>query len=142
MNIIWKRPDGGVSVTHVIEEMADAALREHAAELQRLGSIPGDYEMVATAIDLPASREWREAWSWTTPDPVIDICPVRAKQVTKERLRKERAPLLAALDVQFQRALETGADTATIVAEKNRLRDITNHVDSTETLEALAGLKA
>lgn len=66
----------------------------------------------------------------------------KAKEVTKARLRAERAPLLAAQDVAFQRALEAGADTAAIVAEKQRLRDITNLVDSCTTLEELRALKA
>ena len=66
----------------------------------------------------------------------------KAKEVTKARLRAERAPLLAAQDVAFQRALEAGADTTAIVAEKNRLRDITNLVDSCTTLEELRALKA
>jgi len=58
-----------------------------------------------------------------------------------ERLRNERIPLLAAQDVAFQRALESGADTTAIVAEKQRLRDITNLVDSCNTLDELSALK-
>lgn len=64
----------------------------------------------------------------------------KAKEVTKARLRAERAPLLAAQDIAFQRALEAGADTTAIVAEKNRLRDITNLVDSCTTLEELKAM--
>jgi len=65
----------------------------------------------------------------------------KAKEITKARLREERAPLLQAQDVAFQRALESGADTAAIVAEKQRLRDITKLVDTAETLEALKEIK-
>ena len=64
----------------------------------------------------------------------------KAKAITKDRLRVERAPLLQAQDVAFQRALESGADTAAIVAEKQRLRDITN-ITAT-TLDELRALKA
>jgi hypothetical protein len=64
----------------------------------------------------------------------------KAKDITKDRLRAERAPLLQAQDVAFQRALEEGADTAAIVAEKQRLRDITNLADEAETLDELKGL--
>ena len=35
----------------------------------------------------------------------------KAVEITKNRLRAEREPLLAAQDVAFQRALESGADT-------------------------------
>ena len=66
----------------------------------------------------------------------------KAKAITKDRLRAERQPLLQALDVAFQRALETGADTSAIVAEKQRLRDITLLADAATTLEELKALKA
>jgi uncharacterized protein YdaT len=66
---------------------------------------------------------------------IIDIN--KAKDITKNRLRAERKPLLEAQDLAFQRALESGADTSAIVAEKQRLRDITNKVNAVNTLEEL-----
>jgi hypothetical protein len=73
---------------------------------------------------------------------MITINLSKAKDITKDRLRTERAPLLQAQDVAFQRALEEGADTAAIVAEKQRLRDITDLADQAETLDELKALKA
>ena len=64
----------------------------------------------------------------------------KAKDITKNRLRAERAPLLQAQDIAFQRALESGADTSAIVAEKQRLRDVTNLVDTATTLDGLLAL--
>ena len=64
---------------------------------------------------------------------MITINIEKAKEITKEKLRADRKPLLEAEDVKFQRALETGADTTDIVAEKQRLRDITNYVDAMTT---------
>lgn len=64
----------------------------------------------------------------------------KAKDITKDKLRADRAPLLQALDVQFQRALETGADTAEIVAEKQRLRDITKLADAATTTDELKAI--
>ena len=61
----------------------------------------------------------------------------KAKAITKDRLRAERTPLLQAQEVAFQRALERGADTTAIVAEKQRLRDITKLADQATTLEQL-----
>ena len=61
----------------------------------------------------------------------------KAKEIVKEKLREDRKPLLEAQDVLFQRALETSADTTDIVAEKQRLRDITNDVDAMTTEEQL-----
>ena len=66
---------------------------------------------------------------------IVDI--EKAKIITKERLRRQRKPLLEAQDVAFQRALETNSDTAAIVAEKQRLRDITNAVDDLTTVDEL-----
>ena len=66
---------------------------------------------------------------------IIDIN--KAKEITKDRLRQEREPLLVAQDVAFQRALESGVDTFAIAAEKQRLRDITKLVDTKNTLEEL-----
>lgn len=73
---------------------------------------------------------------------MITINLNKAKVITKERLRTERAPLLQAQDVAFQRALESGADTASIVAEKQRLRDITKLADQAQTLDELKAITA
>jgi hypothetical protein len=70
---------------------------------------------------------------------IIDID--KAKDITKDRLRQEREPLLLAQDVAFQRALESNADTSAIVAEKQRLRDITTLVDTANTVEELKALE-
>jgi len=67
----------------------------------------------------------------------ITINMTKAKAITKDRLRAERTPLLQAQDVAFQRALETNQDTTAIVAEKQRLRDITQLADQATTLEQL-----
>jgi hypothetical protein len=61
----------------------------------------------------------------------------KAKVITKDRLRTERTPLLQAQDIAFQRALESGADTSAIVAEKQRLRDITSLADQANSLDEL-----
>ena len=55
----------------------------------------------------------------------ITIDFTKATEITKERLRQERKPLLEAQDVLYMRATEQGTDTKAIVAEKQRLRDIT-----------------
>jgi hypothetical protein len=68
---------------------------------------------------------------------MITINLNKAKDITKDRLRTERADLLVAQDVAFQRALEDGADTSPIVAEKNRLRDITKLADTATSVEEL-----
>jgi hypothetical protein len=70
----------------------------------------------------------------------IGISLNKAKDITKDRLRTERTPLLQAQDIAFQRALEQGADTTAIVAEKQRLRDITNLADQASSLDELKAI--
>ena len=65
----------------------------------------------------------------------------KAKVITKDRLRTERKPLLEEQDILFMKAQEAGSDTSAIVTEKQRLRDITNQVDSMTTTDELKAAK-
>ena len=47
----------------------------------------------------------------------------KAREIHKTNIRKARSPKLAELDVEFQKALETGSSTTDIVAKKQALRD-------------------
>ena len=47
----------------------------------------------------------------------------KAKEVHKTKIRYARQPKLAELDVEFQKALEKGTDTTSIVSKKQALRD-------------------
>jgi hypothetical protein len=67
----------------------------------------------------------------------IQVDITKAKVITKDRLRAERKPLLEAQDILFMKAQEAGSDTSAIVTEKQRLRDITNQVDSMTTTDEL-----
>jgi hypothetical protein len=69
----------------------------------------------------------------------VDI--TKAKVITKDRLRVDRKPLLEAQDILFMKAQEAGSDTSAIVTEKQRLRDITNQVDSMTTTDELKAAK-
>ena len=69
----------------------------------------------------------------------VDIA--KAKVITKDRLRDDRKPLLEAQDILFMKAQEAGTSTSAIVTEKQRLRDITNQVDSMTTTDELKAAK-
>ena len=71
---------------------------------------------------------------------MITINMNKAKDITKNRLREERKPLLEAEDIKFMRAQEEGSDTTAIIAEKQRLRNITKQVDSCTTTDELKAL--
>ena len=54
---------------------------------------------------------------------IITTDMAKAREVHKARIRGARASKLQELDVEFQRALETSADTSAIIAKKQALRD-------------------
>ena len=47
----------------------------------------------------------------------------KAREIHKTNIRIAREPKLAELDIEFQKALETGSSTTDIVAKKQALRD-------------------
>ena len=47
----------------------------------------------------------------------------KAREIHKTNIRLAREPKLAELDIEFQKALETGASTTDIVSKKQALRD-------------------
>jgi len=53
----------------------------------------------------------------------FNIDMAKAKEIHKTKIRSAREPKLAELDIEFQKAQETSADTAAIVAKKQALRD-------------------
>ena len=71
--------------------------------------------------DCPTDRSFRDAWSYDGTNFGINI--TKAKEIHKKNIRLAREKKLAELDVEFQRALETSADTTAIVAKKQVLRD-------------------
>lgn len=54
---------------------------------------------------------------------MITINMAKARDIHRNKVREARNPLLAEKDVEFQRALESSADTSAIVAAKQALRD-------------------
>ena len=126
--IIFTNENGGVSVCYPTGELP---IEEVQAKDTPAGSSIVD-------IDSLPNNDFFDAWKLA--DGVVAVNFDKAKAITKERLRAERTPLLQAQDVAFQRALESGADTTAIVAEKQRLRDITQLADQATTLEQLKEL--
>lgn len=60
----------------------------------------------------------------------------KAIEIAKDKIRVIREPMFKKLDLDFQRALETGSDTTLIVQEKQRLRDLTD-IANGKTVEEL-----
>ena len=129
--IIFTNDNGGVSVCIPTGELPIEAVK--AKDTPSTSIIVQDYELPQ------ADNDFFNAWELA--DGVVTVNIAKAKEITKDRLRAARAPLLAAQDVLFQRAQESGADTTAIVAEKNRLRDITNLADACTTTAELRALE-
>ena len=127
--IVFSNEAGGVSVCIPTGELPIEAVQQKDTPK---GSL------IVNLSDLPRDNDFFDAFELA--DGKVTVSLAKAAEITKKRLRAEREPLLAAQDVAFQRALESGADTTAIVAEKQRLRDITNF--SATTLDELRSLKA
>ena len=54
---------------------------------------------------------------------IITTDMAKAKEIHKTRIRAARPEKFAELDIEFQRALETSADTSAVIAKKQALRD-------------------
>lgn len=67
---------------------------------------------------------------------MIKINQDKAIEVAKDKIRAIREPMFKKLDLDFQRALENGSDASTIIAEKQKLRDLTDTVNG-KTVEEL-----
>jgi len=130
--IIFTNDNGGVSTCIPTGEISIEAVMAK--------DVPaGRGARIVNMSDLPNQHnDFYDAWEMDATSVTVNFA--KAVEITKGRLRAERTPLLAAQDVAFQRALESGADTTAIVAEKQRLRDITN-ITAT-TLDELRALKA
>ena len=128
--IIFTNDAGGVSVCYPSGELT---LEEVQAKDTPTGSIIVDDSTLPHAYDA-----FFDAWELSGATVSVNLD--KAKSIAKARLRVEREPLLAAQDVAFQRALEASADTSAIVAEKQRLRDITKLADAATTPDELKAI--
>ena len=72
---------------------------------------------------------------------MITINFPKAQEITKDRLRTDRKPLLEALDVEQLRNLSNPVILADIEAKKQVLRDATQQVDSLTTLDELKAVQ-
>ena len=107
-------------------------------EIQAKDVPDGVTSYIVDHSSLPTDIDFQNAWVYKDGKVQVDLA--KAKEVHREYIRRERKEKLAALDIEFQRALETG-DTSAVVAKKQVLRDAT--ADSAiESATSLAELRA
>jgi len=92
-------------------------------------------EIDAANATVPSDRHFRNAWA--LDGTVISEDLTAAKAIFADKIREARGPLLEALDTDYMKALETGADTTQIVADKQALRDAPTAGDSATTITEL-----
>ena len=129
MKIIYPT-ETGVAIIHPTGELS-------IEEVAKKDVPAGVAYKIVNDDEVPSDRTFRNALKY---DLTVDM--PKAQTITKDRLRVERAPLLTALDVQYQRATEDGRDTTIIISEKQRLRDVTKLADVATTLDELKALSA
>ena len=127
--IIYRNSDGTVSIINPTGDVNDA-----------IKDVPSglSYEIVEDSA-IPTDRSFRNAWKQNSKTIETDI--TKAKEIHKTNIRTARVPKLAELDIEFQRALETSADTSTIIAKKQTLRDAPS-ASGISTAASEADLKA
>jgi hypothetical protein len=124
----------GVCVLHPTGELSIEAVLAK--------DVPIQYRSTARIVDnkeIPTDRYFRDAWEIKNEKIVENID--KAKEIHKNKLRADRVALLEGQDVLYMKALEDGADTKAIVAEKKRLRDITKEVDKAATIAEIKAVK-
>lgn len=79
---------------------------------------------IVDAADIPQDRTFRNAWA---DNGTISVDLSKAREIKRDQIRAQRAPLLTALDIEFMRASERGDNgaMAAIAARKQALRDAT-----------------
>lgn len=96
----------------------------------------------ASAVTTPTDRTFRGAWQFSGSAVEVDMTV--AREIHRDNLRTERAPILQQLDTAWFRAAET-SDTAAqagIASQKQALRDVTDdsRIDAATTPEQIKSL--
>jgi hypothetical protein len=135
MRVSIKRSDGGVSIMNVLEGTSvEQEITKWTPEQQAL--VVSWREL--SDDELPADRYFRSAWKDVGK---IEVDMPKARDIHRDRLREMRAPKLAALDIEYQRADEAGdaERKRAIAAQKQALRDVTADpaIDAAQTPDEL-----
>ena len=95
----------------------------------------------AASLTVPTDRTFRGAWSFN--GDAVDVDMAAARDIWRDKIRQARTEPLEALDTAFMKALETGADTTQITADKQALRDAPTDaaIDAATTPAELAAVQ-
>ena len=122
--IIYTQENGVIAVVHP----TDLSLEEMTIEQIAQKVVPvgiSTYSIVEDSV-IPTDRSFRNSWVGVgigTTGGIISEDMTKAKELHKTKIREARVDKLATLDIEYQRATETSADTSAIVTKKQALRD-------------------
>ena len=122
--IIYTQENGVIAVVHP----TDLSLKEMTIEQIAQKVVPvgiSTYSIVEDSV-IPTDRTFRNSWVGVgigTTGGIISEDMTKAKELHKAKIREARADKFTALDIEYQRATETSADTSAIVTKKQALRD-------------------
>jgi biotin carboxylase len=143
MKIMYTRPeDNGVSIVvaapkEAIERVLGPLTQEQYEAHVMERSIPSNAINVKFITDenIPANREFRNAWVDITDDNNVNICCNKAKELKLEELRRVRNAKLAETDMEFTRAIESD-DADLISAVKAKRTALRNATEALKAIEA------
>ena len=130
--------------TYFLLTMADQAVQilecqkgiDSETEIARLSGVVA-WRPFDPKTEAPADRTFRNAWSCQGAGRPLGVCMDTARNIHRDRMRQVRAPQLAKLDVEYQRADEAGdiERKKEIATQKQQLRDCTAHpgIDAAQT---------
>lgn len=141
--IVYEATEGGIAVVHPIrntfpveEDLTDAEVEQRAWDKLPADAIDPRF---VDPEDVPTDRTFREAWK---SDLTVDMA--KARDIWRGKMRTAREPLLAALDIEYQRADERGdaEAKADVVSRKQALRDVTDDpaIDAAQTPDDLKAI--
>lgn len=136
MIILYKTVEGNIAV---INPSKNALLSLNINDIADKDVPKGCIHKVESKDVLPVDYTFMAAWNMDDSlfkienTSVIKVDILKAKEITKDILRKKREPLLSLLDIQTMNNLFNSVKLSEIEAQKQVLRDITLHVDALQT---------
>tara|TARA_R100000388_G_scaffold13146_1_gene10887 strand:- start:102 stop:569 length:468 start_codon:yes stop_codon:yes gene_type:complete len=116
--------EGTISIMHPTPEALQIMTIEQIAEKDLPVGVT-TYSIVEDSV-IPTDRSFRDSWVGVgigSTGGTITEDMTKARELHKAKIREARADKFTALDIEYQRATETSADTSAIVAKKQALRD-------------------
>lgn len=132
----YKNPHPDSQVTF---DLILIGVNENQTPEEVLSSVDSSYNArIFDDSDFPGNLNELPFWNYDGEEITYDL--EKFRELIRNRLRAHREVLFKKLDIDFMKALEVSADFSAIVAEKERLRNITNVVDTPTTIDELKAI--